>query len=202
MAKKSGGVVTIDGAKAAEGGGGGKRVPEGDYLVKITDTKRGESQSGNAQIIMTLSIQDGPKKNGDIRDYLTLTEAALWRVGALLDAIGMKYPKKAFKLDIGKLLGKELGVTVADDEYNGKIKSKVVDFLDLETIKGILEGGSDDEKIDTTPDYSDMSEKKLLKLAKKQGLKVKEGTSVKKLIKLLEEQDDGETLDEFDTDEL
>lgn len=172
-AKSKGGSIKVDGAKLTSGGRA--RLPEGDYKAKITAIKSGESQAGNSQIIVTFTISEGPMKGKELRDYITLTEKAMWRLGNLLEALEIKWPKKVFNLPFEKLIGKELGITVYDDEYNGRVSSKVGDYLDESTIDGILEGETDEESEDEE-DVEEESDDE-------------------------DEDDDDEELEEFDTDD-
>jgi phosphopantothenoylcysteine synthetase/decarboxylase len=145
-------------SKVDKGGGGGRiRIPEDDYKVKIVKVEKGENKnSGNAELRVTHQIISDEQKGKKIKDYMTLTEAALWRVGNLLDAVGMKWSQKVINIPLDKLEGKVLGITVIDDEYKKKISSKIADFLDEETIDGILEG--DDEDDDDVDDDDELDE--------------------------------------------
>jgi hypothetical protein len=133
--------------------GGARRLPEGDYKVTIKKAEKGENQnSGNAQLIITYEVISDEQKGKTVKDYMAVTEKALWRIGNLLDAVGMKWSQKTINIPLDKLEGRELGVTLVDDEYGGKIRSKIADFLDEETINGIL---SDEEPDDEDEDDLD-----------------------------------------------
>ena len=148
-------VAKVD-MRDATPGGGRTRVPEGDYKVKITDVKKETNKnSGNTQVVLSLTIVEPEKYEGKvIRDYLTLTRKAAFRAGMVFDAVGVKWSQKVLEFDFGKLLGKTLGVTVYDDEYNKRVSSKVADFMDEETVTNILEGGGDDD-LDDDEDLDD-----------------------------------------------
>jgi hypothetical protein len=141
-------------------GGGSVRVPEQDYKVRITDVKKEVNKnSGNTQVILSLTILEPEKYAGKvIRDYLTLTKKAAYRIGMVFDAVGVKYKQSIMEFNFGKLLEKELGATVYDDEYNKRVKSKVADYLDLETIEGILSGEDLDEEEDEDLEEEDEDE--------------------------------------------
>lgn len=166
--------IKIDFSKEEEGGGGRVRLPEGDYRVKITGVKPETSQAGNPMLVWTLQITEGKYKGKKLTDRTALTPKALWRVRALLEALGISPPKKLVSLDPAKLIGKELGVTLTDDEYEGKINSKVSDFLDLDTLTGDDVEDDEDEDDDDEDDDSDDEES----------------------------DDDEEELDELDLDEM
>ena len=135
---------------------GSQRLPEGDYKVTIKKAEKGENQnSGNAQLIITYEVISDEQKGKTVKDYMAVTEKALWRIGNLLDAVGMKWSQKTINIPLDKLEGKELGVTLVDDEYAGKIKSKIADFLDEETIDGILSDEEPDDEEDEDLDDED-----------------------------------------------
>lgn len=202
--KKGAGDIILDMTNVESGGS--RRFPEGDYVVEITKVEKGTSQYGNSQLIVTYTITEGKFEGKTIKDYMQLTEKSLWRVGNLLDAVGIKWSKKKFKLPSDDLLGKELGVTLTDDEYNGKIKSKISDFLDEETARSAAD-------MEDEPDYEDMSLEELIEAAEEEDLdldeilgkgkkKLKGGKAKKALIAALEGEDDDDDGDEEDEDDL
>lgn len=158
---KSGGSVKID-MREANTGGGRVRLPEGDYKVKIVKAEKGLTRDGDkTQLIVSYEILDGPgkTKGKTLKDYMTITAKSAYRVGQLLDACGIKWSAKIIELPLNKLKGKELGITVHDgDPYKGKIKSEIGDWLDAETIDGILEGEDDEDEDDDEDDDEDEDE--------------------------------------------
>lgn len=149
--KKSGGssgeVVTLDFRKEAEGGGGGVRVPENDYAAKIVKAKfERSSEKDTPGIIVTLKITEGKHSGKKIVDRLWITEKSYWRIRELLESIGVTVPKSVVKLPLKKLIGKELGITVVDDDpYKGKIRSTIAGYIDLETLNEADEDEDDEE---------------------------------------------------------
>lgn len=139
-------VIKVDFRKEEGGGGGGARVKEGDYRVKIVAMKHGRSSDKDTPYIQVdLKIMDdGKYKSKVISDRLYMTPKSLFRVRSLLEALGLTVPKKVVAIPVKKLIGKELGVTAVDDEYEGRIRSRVGDFIDLET----LEDMDDDDDLD------------------------------------------------------
>jgi hypothetical protein len=103
---------------------------EGDYLVKIKAATYGKSgQKQTKQIIVQHIFTDGQYKGKPIYDRHNLLPQSLWTLRNLLEAVGMKIPKGRFNLDLKKLVGKELAITVSDDEYQDKISSRVTDWF-------------------------------------------------------------------------
>ena len=142
---KSGGAVVIDFTKD-ESEGGRRRFPEADYHVKFVGHKTGRSKEKDTPYVrVTLLILDGKYKGEKVTDDLYLTPKSLWRIRSFLEAMGVSVPKKKVNINFGKYKDKELGITLGDDEYNGRIRSRVTDYLDLDTLRGADE---DDEDFD------------------------------------------------------
>lgn len=155
---KSTGTIKLDMRKAQKGGGG-FRYPEGEYKVKVTDVSQKTSNNGNTMLVWQGTILAPEKFKGKkVSDRLVLTENAMWRVGMLLDAIGINWSQKIHTLKMSSINGKTFGVLLADgDPYNGRINSRVADYYSEEEVDGILEGGGDEEDEDDE-DVDDDSE--------------------------------------------
>jgi hypothetical protein len=205
-------VVDFKGVEAG-GGGGGARVPEDDYRAKVIETKVTESKSsGNTMVVWRFEITRGKQKGKKLKpDYSTLTKESLWKLMGILEALGYDVPQK--KLDIAPILkkvqGKECGVTVVDDEYEGKMQSKIADYMDLETLEsgGDDEDDDDDEDTDDTDDEDesdddesdeddDDDDEEEEKPKKKAKVKTKKAKKSKK------SDDDEDEIEDLDLDEL
>src|SRR5450755_1873232 len=110
-----------------ETGGGRTRVPEDDYRVVVKAVKQTESKAGNQMLVWDFEISAGKFKGKTLRDRTVLTKEAMWKLKQVLEAMGMQVPNKKVALQLAKYIGKELGVTTVDDEYEGRISSKVAD---------------------------------------------------------------------------
>lgn len=157
--RKSGGsadVISVDFSKEVEGGGGGIRLPENDYKIKIIKVKKiRSSEKDTPGIAVTVKVAEGKFEGKKLTDRLWLTPKSLWRVRSLLESLGLSVPKKVVNIPTKGLVGKELGATVIDDDpYNGRIKSKIGDFIDLETLAD-LDDDEDDEDDDDLDDVDD-----------------------------------------------
>jgi hypothetical protein len=152
---KSGGrIVTVDFGDTESRGGKkserGTHVPPGDYAVKVVKTQLGKSSEKESPgIFVTYQITAPKKYKGKkLVDRLWLTKKALWRVRQTWEACGVKVPSKKVKLDPKKIIGKTCAVSVDDDEYEGKIRSNIVDtFLlsDYEEIQADEDDLEEDE---------------------------------------------------------
>lgn len=180
--------LVVDFKGVESGGGGGARVPEDDYRVKVSEVKVAESKSsGNTMLVWTFEIAKGKYKGKKLKkDYTTLTKESLWKLMSLLEAMGLNVAQK--KLDLAPLLkkvaSKELGVTVIDEEYEGKMQSKISDYLTLDD----LEGAGDDDEDESDDEDTDDDDGEKSKAKKKKGKKKKE--------------DDDDEIEDMDLDEL
>lgn len=215
-----GGVVKLDLRKTEHGKKGGYRYPEGEYKLKITKAERKSSQSGNTQIVLQCEIVEPEKYAGKpLIDRLTLTEKAMFRVGWLLDAVGIKWSNAVVDFPLKKLVGKIVGVQLYDDEYQGKVSSKVAEYYSEEEIDEFLEDEDEDEEDDEDDveedeedeedeegdEYDDMNLVKLKKAAKAAGIKAKKAwdeDDYRDALREEDEDDDDEDLDELDDDDL
>ena len=143
----------------------GVRVPEGDYLCKIVDVERKKSEksglpyfSWKFQIIK--DAQGKAKHAGVPMWYITsLKPEALFNLRNLIFAAsdGKKnVAGKAVNFDPSGLIGKQIGVTVEDDEYDGKIRSRAVDVMPSSQLEA--EEEDEDEEEDEEEDDEDEDE--------------------------------------------
>ncbi|MCA1800008.1 MAG: hypothetical protein LC650_01775, partial [Actinobacteria bacterium] len=100
------------------------QVPAGDYLAKVVKIEDGQSKKTDEfQYIFTIKLVKFSQFAYPY--YCKLTENQLWKLRNILIAAGMAVPKKRMKLDPSKIQGKLIGVTMEDDEYEGKMKSVI-----------------------------------------------------------------------------
>lgn len=169
------GTVRIDFSKVKDGGR--VRVPEGDYVVKVKAVKQETSQSGNPMLVWTFTGTDGKLKGRDLTDRTSLQTNALWKVRDVLEAMGVKVPKKIVDLPLKPLIGKELGVTLFDDEYEGRISSKVGDYISPDSIgdDGNIDEEEEEDEVEEEEgtDLDEMDRAELKQYIKDNGLEVK-----------------------------
>lgn len=154
-ASKGSSVVTLDFTK--DESEGRKRFKEGDYVVKVLAVKMGHSeQKGTPYAEFTLAFTEGKYKGEKVKDRCYITDKALWRIRAVFAAAGTEIPKKKMKIDFKDLIGKKLGITISDEEYednSGKSRtsSRVTDYLDPDDM-------SDEDEDEDTDDEDDDDE--------------------------------------------
>ena len=206
--KKDNDTIRADfGHKDAKSGGGGRnpRLPEGDYKAKIISAEKKESKnSGNTYIKYGFQILEGKHKGKKLSGNATITPKALFWLRNMLEALGVEVPERAVNLKYKKYVGSKIGITLEDDEYEGKIKSEVSDFLDYDMVGAAdddededdddLDDDDVDEDEDDESDLDDMDRKELKAYIKDNDLDVK-------VTKKMDEDDIREAIGEAEGDE-
>ena len=118
-------------------------VPEGDYLVRVTELERGISKgaktSGSDQWVLTLAIEKaatGLLQPGRLRDWLTEHPSTITRMDNFLKCMGVRPPKGSgysFDADEAAMAGllyvNPIGlrgwVYLTLEEYQGKKNNKI-----------------------------------------------------------------------------
>ena len=221
--KKDNDTVKVNfGHPDAKGGGGrNPRLPEGDYKAKIVKAEKKEAKSsGNTYIQFTFKITEGKYKGKELTGNATLTPKALFWLRHMLEALGVDVPEKAVNIKYKKYIGEKVGITLEDDEYEGKIKSEVSDFVEYDLVGADEDDDDDeddedlddddDEDEDDESDLDDMDRKELKAYIKENDLDVKvtkkmDEDDIREAISEAEGDDDDEDeddLDEVDLDDL
>lgn len=145
MAKAS--AKAIDFSNVKDGGGrfNKKRVPAGDYLAKVTKVEDAESKRDETfQYLFTIKVEKFSQYAYPY--YCKLQENQLWKLRNLLIAAGINVPKKRVKLDPNRVVGKLIGVTMEDDEYEGKAQSVVASVFPASELSGAELDEEEDEE--------------------------------------------------------
>jgi len=152
MAKSEGVLVDFtetDSRGGKKGTGGRKHYPEGDYKAKVKSAKFGRSgEKETPRLEVTYVFAEGKVKGKEIRDDLYLTPKSLWRLRQTLEALGVKVPSKKVRVDPQKLVGKSAAITIEDEEYDGKIYSRITDTYTLDDWDDAASDLDDDDAVD------------------------------------------------------
>ena len=132
------------------------RFPEADYKARVTAVQTVTPKNDPNAKMWVFTIEVKYKgKSGSYPFYCKLVETQLWKLRGLFGAAGITIPQKRVKVDPNKIVGQYIGVTLQDDEYNGRLQSVVQYTLPLNKIEpydGDLEHQSDDEDEDEEED--------------------------------------------------
>ena len=146
MAKSTAKVVDFSGVKD-RGNFNPKQVAEGDYaatIVKVEDTQ--SKKDDEFMYVFTIKLDKFSQNSYPY--YCKLTENQLWKLRNIAVAAGLNVPKKRMKFDPNKIMGKKIGVTMADDEHEGKMKSTIDSVFPMSE----LADGPDMEEDNSTDD--------------------------------------------------
>lgn len=172
-----------------------KHFPEGEYLGKVLEVGDHESDNGEGWVF-TIQV-----RNARFPYYvMTYDKKQLWKVRNLFVAAGMQVPKKLLAVDPNKVVGKQIGVVLEDDEYEGRIRSAIADVIPVKDLEEAADGDFDedaDEEVDE--DEIEEEEDEEPEPPKK---KVKKKASKKKAEEDEDEEVDDEELEELEVDEL
>lgn len=167
-----------------------QRPSEGEHVAKIVKAEVKQSQGGNDMIVVCYEVTQGQDKGARVYENYPLTDTALWKLKAMLQAIGMKCDGKV-QLDLDKLVGKVCLITVIDDEYNGQVRSRV------QECRKLAAASTDDEDDDIDEEDEEEDEKPAPKKSSKKETKV----TPKKKAEPEEDEDDDDWDDEDEEDE-
>lgn len=130
-----------------------KRIPDGDYRATITKVEDAEAKDGVFQYLFTIKLDKYSQLAYPY--YCKLQENQLWKLRNLLIAAGINVPKKRIQVDPARLIGKAIGVTMEDDEYDGKEKSVIAavfpsaDLMDGNLVEDEDEEPEEDEEVES-----------------------------------------------------
>ena len=130
------------------------KCAEGQHVVKLIEIEETESQAGNDMLNATFQVVKGASTGAKLYDNFVLTEKALWKLQSFLVAVGMKADGKIV-LDLDKLIGKTCIVEVVHEEYEGKTRARIQEFLKLSAKKA--DEDEDDEDLEDE-DFEDEEE--------------------------------------------
>lgn len=117
-----------------------RRLPEGDYRLKIvsvddhTSKKKEDGSGGNPGWKFVLAPVDFPRATYPY--YTDFQDKTAFKIRNLLVAAGINVPKKRVNIDPNKLVGKFVGATLEDDEYDGREKSTIAGVFPVSELSG------------------------------------------------------------------
>lgn len=174
-----------------------KHVAEGDYAATITKVEDAESKKdGVAQYVFTFKLDKFSQASYPY--YCKIQENQLWKLRNIAIAAGLNVPKKRMAFDPNKLVGKKVGVTLIDDEYEGKMKSSIDAVFPLAE----LATGADSPADDDGDDGFDEDSAPQAAVAVDDDEPAEEAPKKKKDKKGKKKKDKGENLEELDVSDI
>ena len=101
-------------------------IPPGEYLVGVTAAEEKTSKNGHPQVALDLEILEGELKGRGVKDWVTVTERAMWRVKQVLVAIG--YPNAdsgEVDLEAAKMIGGKAIITIKHELWDDKVRLRI-----------------------------------------------------------------------------
>lgn len=143
MADKKATAAALDFTNVKDGGSFNKKhQAPGDYKGKVTKVVDAKSKKDGGKMWL-YTIQVG---TGTYPLYCKLEENQLWKIRNLYIAAGKNIPKKRVNLDPNLVVGRDIGVTLEDEEYEGKMQSNVSTTFPTSELEG--DGGVDEDEDD------------------------------------------------------
>jgi hypothetical protein len=142
-----------------EGKKGARRVPEGDYLMEIADysVDHKKDDETNQFVKVEYKILQGPTK-GSWNEIFNLGKTSLWRLRNFLEAVGFTIPSSAVSVPFEKLIGRKVAMTIGDDEYEGKTRSKAQDYFSAKDFEALGEETTDEDEDEEDEDEESTTE--------------------------------------------
>ena len=113
-------------------------IPEGTYRARCADVQQSVSKGGNPMFVWDFEVLEGQGRGRVLKVFTAITPAAMWKVAETVIALGVGQTGEVVRFKRSDVVGKECGVTVADSEYNGNVRSqvqRVVSLAEMQQIK-------------------------------------------------------------------
>lgn len=181
----------------------------GDYRGILKSVEHTISQTENKTPQLVYIIGDADRPSATYRYNCPLTENSLWKIRNLLIAAGIEVPKKRLIISViaEKILGREIGMALDDNEFQGRVSSQIVHVFPVKDLPDDESTPIDDEDEDEDEDEVEEEPapprrtRKAAAPAKKAPAKKAPAKKTRK-VEVEEEEDEDEDLDELDVDEL
>jgi len=146
-------------------------VPEGDHIATVDEvTVEVSDNSGKDYLKWKLTVKDG----GTLYHNTSLQPQALFGLKNVLVSLGLAVPASVMKLDLDDLEGRQMGVTVEHEVFQGKKRPRITDVYPLESDKAIGESSDEDEEDEEeVVDLDSMTLEQLLDFAKESEISLK-----------------------------
>jgi hypothetical protein len=103
---------------------------EGRHLAALCAAEDKETQSGDTMIVAQFEILTGASKGSKVYENFPLTPKALWKLKQYMEALGVKADGK-LKINTDKLMGRRCFIDVNHEEYDGKLRARIAQFLPI-----------------------------------------------------------------------
>lgn len=110
-------------------------IPDGTYRAKCVDVSQDVSKGGNPMFVWSFELIGGQYNGRSFKSWTAITPAAMWKVAETVMALGVGQTGQVVKFKRTDVVGKECGLLIEQDEYNGKTTSKVSRVLSISELE-------------------------------------------------------------------
>lgn len=129
------------------------RAPEGTYPAKVAKIEEVTFQGGNEGFKISFEGTTGLAKGARVIENFPLVQTAMWKLKMFLEACGLKADGR-ISVDMDKLIGKTVEVTVIHEEYEGSTRARLQSVNKL-VAKAEPEDDDEDEDDDIDEESED-----------------------------------------------
>ena len=118
-------------------------LPEGEYVVRVGEVRDKYSSKGDGYVAVKFTVMEGEHTGSPVWDNINFVPAILGRTKHFLHTIDQPY-EGVIEYDSENWIDRELRITIKHEEYQGKMKMRVVkhDFLN-EPVAPVTTTGDD-----------------------------------------------------------
>lgn len=106
-------------------------IPEGTYRAKCVNVEQSVSKGGNPMFVWDFEVLEGKGRGRVMKVFTAITPAAMWKVAETVIALGVGQSGSVVKFKRSDVIDRECGVSVADTEYNGNVRSQIQRVMSL-----------------------------------------------------------------------
>lgn len=167
---------TLDFSNVKESSGiNPKHVEDGDYLAKVIEVRDDPAKDGEAMWLFIFKLADNTTATYPY--YCKLVDNQLWKLRNLWIAAGVDLPKRAVKIDPNRVIGKEVGLVLEGEEFEGKMKSVISAIIPKSDLPEFAAGADEEDDEDEDDEEEEV-------------VPVKRGRGRPKKVVVEEEEDD------------
>lgn len=126
MARKS--MIKLPGFEGVDDSGGSFHIPSGDYLMKCLGVTEDVSKQNNQMLVFKFEGLEKQAKGRQFRLHCTYGDKSIWKLKQTLRGLGIDVPDDPSELDPDDVIDVEVIGTVGDNEYEGKISTRLAEI--------------------------------------------------------------------------
>ena len=112
-------------------------LPDGDYMFTVKEAVLKTTKNGDEMIVVTLEIAYGDDEHW-IWENLVFTKKAAWKILQFMKSLGHNYlDGEKVDVEATDLVGQEGKAAVITEEYEGKKRNKIANFLEPDDLLGL-----------------------------------------------------------------